>query len=164
MCFFVDLSQLQDFIPTLVKNAHVNSRLLFTKKKSTGKKGGGGGAFNKVDSTSFKNRSILAYFLNCTVRTETIPKEPISKSLLLNELMHEYIHICTQKRIPDSKHCTINKRSVNSTCKSRMSRALWIMSSLVKYSEVSLCFVFIFCLFAITYHVFRSLVVNFFRR
>ena len=40
---FVDLSQLRDFMPTLVKNAHVYSRLLFTeKKKNTRKKGGGG--------------------------------------------------------------------------------------------------------------------------
>ena len=34
MCFFVDLSQLQDFMPTRVKNKHVYSRLLFTKKKN----------------------------------------------------------------------------------------------------------------------------------
>ena len=40
MCFFVDLSQLQDFVPTLAKTAHVNSRLLFTKKKNLPEKEG----------------------------------------------------------------------------------------------------------------------------
>ena len=32
MCSFVDLSQLQDYMLTLVKNAYVYSRLPFTKK------------------------------------------------------------------------------------------------------------------------------------
>ena len=41
MCFFIDLLQLQDFMQTLVKNAHVYSRLLSTKKK-TPEKGGPG--------------------------------------------------------------------------------------------------------------------------
>ena len=41
MCLIVDLSQLQDFMPTLVKNAHVYSRLLFTKKNPPEKGGTG---------------------------------------------------------------------------------------------------------------------------
>ena len=39
MCFSVDLSQLQDFMLTLVKHAHVYSILIFTKIKSI-RKGG----------------------------------------------------------------------------------------------------------------------------
>lgn len=38
ICFFVNLSQLKDFMPTLLKTAHSHSRLLLLKRKSTRKR------------------------------------------------------------------------------------------------------------------------------